>query len=530
MEQIILLVAILFIIFLSFALLISGVIMHAISLKSNRFIAVFKLDSKEKWVMKVSEDDLSSSLSLNFSTQKVSKNKFYKINDFLSLFDKKTASDIQKIIEENTYQKRYSLTGTLNPSKKEKLIRSLLFIKKLKKEKLFIRIYGKNDDNSFYISLSAYEEIKKRPQNYDILTDVSAILETNAKNSFQSIVFPLKFTNVSTTSESSQIDKFIKILNLDQTKWIKLKYGALIFLICKEVISSFSINIIKEKISNYNNSFEKALQFSPVIFVSSTYPNSLDNFNKIYHFSLNKLANLGHQSHFMVNIDNLDIEQQNFSIKIEDFNKKIKSASFINEFSHIKKLKSDGSSSSSSIVLGKVAGIDSDDLNLILNFDYYKSEFFHKINLFQYSSLDDKSKKILLHTTEYNLWKYNSEYNLDNVLFIIRPHAKYLDISLLNEILITNPKLNIGIYVNEITPKLIEFILRSKIKYFVIASNLTQNINEKTEKFIHLFNFVSNISKKNKPIIIWENLPKNINNEQIERLNINYNYNNQYTL
>lgn len=184
----------------------------------------------------------------------------------------------------------------------------------------------------------------------------------------------------------------------------------------------------------------------------------------------------------------------------------------------------------SSIVLGKVAGIDSDDLNLILNFDYYKSEFFHKINLFQYSSLDDKSKKILLHTTEYNLWKYNSEYNLDNVLFIIRPHAKYLDISLLNETLITNPKLNIGIYVNEITPKLIEFILRSKIKYFVIASNLTQNINEKTEKFIHLFNFVSNISKKNKPIIIWENLPKNINNEQIERLNINYNYNNQYTL
>ncbi|ENY70017.1 Hypothetical protein, perdicted transmembrane protein [Mycoplasmopsis bovigenitalium 51080] len=529
MEEIILLVAVLFILFLSFSLLISGIIMHVISLKSNRFIAVFKLDSKEKWVMKVSEDNLSSSLSLNFSTQKVSKNKFYKINDFLSLFDKKTASDIQKIIEENKFQKRYSLTGALNPSKKEKLIRSLLFIKKIKKDKLFIRIYGKNDDNSFYISLSAYEQIKKKSQNYDILTDANAILKTTAKNSFQSIVFPLKLTNVSPMSESSQIDKFIQILNLDQTKWIKLKYGALMFLIYKEAFSGFSINKIKEKISNYNNSFEKALQFSPVIFVTSTYPNSLENFNKIYHFSLNKLSNSNEQSHFIINVDNLDIEQQNFSIKIEDFNKKIKSSSFINEFSQIKKLKNDSLPSSSSIVLGKVAGIDSDDLNLVLNFDFYKSEFFHKINLFQYS-LDNKSKKILLHTTEYNLWKYNSEYNLDNVLFIIRPHAKYLDIALLNKVLITNPKLNIGIYVNEITPKLIEFILRSKIKYFVIASNLTQNINEETDKFIHLFNFVSNISKKNKPIIIWENLPKNINNEQIERLNINYNYNNQYTL
>lgn len=529
MEEIISLVVVLFILFLSFSLLISGSIMHIISLKSNRFIAVFKLDSNEKWVMKVSEDNLSSSLSLNFSTQKVSKNKFYKINDFLSLFDKKTASEIEKIIENNTFHKRYSLSGTLNLSKKEKLIRSLFFIKKLKKDKLFIRIYGKNEDNSFYISLKPYEERKKKSLSYDILTDVAPIIEANAKNSFHSIVFPLKLTNVSTTSDSSQIEKIIKILNLDQSKWIKLRYGALMFLIYKEKISSFSINKIKNKISNYNNSFEKALQFSPVIFLSSTYPNSLENFNKIYYFSLNKLSKPTQQSCFLINIDNLDIEQQNFSIKIEDFKNKIKSSSFINEFSHIKKLKNDSSSSSSSIVLGKVAGIDSDDLNLILNFDFYKSEFFHKINLFQYS-LDDKSKKILLHTTEYNLWKYNKEYDFDNVLFIIRPQAKYLDIDLLNDVLITNPKLNFGIYVNEITPKLIEFILRSKIKYFVIASNLTENINEKTEKFVHLFNFVSNISKKTKPIIIWENLPKNINKEQIERLNINYNYNNQYTL
>lgn len=75
MEQIILLVAILFIIFLSFALLISGVIMHMLLvINLTDLFSVFKLNSKRKMSnMKVSEDDLSSSLSLNFFSKRFSK-------------------------------------------------------------------------------------------------------------------------------------------------------------------------------------------------------------------------------------------------------------------------------------------------------------------------------------------------------------------------------------------------------------------------------------------------------------------------
>lgn len=495
---------------------------------NNNGFLLFKINTQDKWVVKIDSIKHLSISSFDSGSYAMIQNKFYKISYFLKHFSIDTANKIQNILNlDNNYAQIFQ--GNLNPDISKSIgLNNYLNFKKIP---VSLNISTKNN-NIVYLSLSWKINTQvENVQNKLKIININELIAFN--NNYIGVISLMPNLEHENNSINKVFYNISKTFNIDikNTKYI---FHDNVYYLIQNFNSKHKLKKFvnqKLKIVKYlnKNNFINPHVLNSILVSSKTIYSQKELID--FHW---KCKYLLHNSQ-KLKINFLDLQknsiQQNklndYKIQFNYFIDKIETNSFIRESSTINILNSNNKINRQ-IILGKIAGMEQIDIDSFNNISSLSIKYLQNLNQYLIDSTPN-NMPIMLHTTDYILYKNIENWKNKNILFIIKPQFNKFNFNLIKQILMNNNENNkIGLYITEINPKIKSFIEQGLINSFVISSKLSKNITKDTEIYLKLYDLMQTISQLKKYKVFWENLPDNIESYYLKKLNIKLTYKNNY--
>ncbi|MBU4690099.1 hypothetical protein KQ874_00045 [Mycoplasma sp. ES3157-GEN-MYC] len=506
---------------------------------SDEGLLIIKINTKQKWAMRLTPISLSSCLTFDTGADTMLPNKFYKINWFLSHFDSVTRVELENILQKMPDSKRYSVKGYLNHELTKNTINNLTlknFGIKIDEIPLRIKISG-DSDNNYYVSISwrILKEVDTKTALNLNICNIEQLIGLNQNNLISFALIP----NINLFQKGPSKLQWIKICNLLKIRASKTELihyeGVLYFVNAKT--NSHSFDRRAKKFNKVVASIVKDLKFNGLVDYAAVVASKKINNNKELENFIYKAKFLLHnqmntdrdKSYLSWNIDDSrDQELEEFKVKIKDYESKISTASFIKEVSQVLNV-SNNKKTSLQVIYGKMAGVNNDDINFYNKFLYYSMLYTFSANKYLIDA-SETGTSLLLHTTDLVLSENLDKLARAYTLFILHPHSNSFDLNIIDNILKKIPKktMKIGLYIEEITPKLLNYIETGTIHNFVISSSLSQKFATNIETYLKLLNLTKTTAQIENTRVLWENLPENTQQYHKDKLKIKYSYVNKY--
>ncbi|BBG40908.1 hypothetical protein MCAL106L_0478 [Mycoplasmopsis californica] len=532
---------ILFAIFLAFCLIFASFIALRHKKTAYHGMSIFKINVKEKWAIRVSPIKLSFYHSIDHGKHALSENKFYHIEEFLSYFDNNSASEIRNVLQSNVTNKRFRFLATLNRKHTNTSIQSFLnhlINLEVDNSPLNVRIIGKNSDDSFYITINWRNNFhdSKIFANKIECHDINEIIEFRKFKYLGVIAIKTRVKNIGKHVSDNEIKQVYEILNLNKNKWKYIHENEIIYLINPFIKNNLALKTIMKKLHKKVIEITPLLPFNDLvkkIVFSYTKPaNNQSDIEYIQTLAKYLLVNdditfgQKHSSHDHIgSLDKAKLDL--FKVKLVDFESKIHASSFIKNDAVVSELSQ--KPTNMSVALAKVAGINQDDINKFKFLHQYNLELDEALVKYHLDSIQT-DKELFIHTTDLCLFKNVDTFSKYSANYILHTYDNENDFDIIQKLLqiIETQKAKIGLYITDISTRLIQFLHSNKIDKFIISSKLASQITTNTDVFLQILHFSQFLRKNSNATILWENVPEKINSYYAKKLNIKYTYKNQY--
>ncbi|WP_260359872.1 MHO_4530 family protein [Mycoplasma sp. HS2188] len=501
---------------------------------NNRGFVIFKYHIKNRSLIRITSVQKNSGLSFDYGNDVILKNKFYKINTLYFHLSESVVSQINKILVEQQPDVNLTLNSLLKKSTqnnnhdKKKINSCIKLVRYGNSDEFIITIHWKK---------SELKPISRKQNNY--VANVQELLRDN-KTKLISFVAINPQRTVNEPQNNTIWDKLLKLFGIRSREVKFLFWEGILFLVFDSIKSPSKLKTIEKFILKRINKLSDNLEFNSLAktatLVSGLWPQDLKNLTDYlmqskYALLKSTKQNLIVNTFLTPNQNTIDTDKFNeFIVKNTDFEQKIDIGSFVKEYTPILDVSEKNSTENYSVSLAKIAGINFDDVDFLNQIDFIKNKYDLASLKYQIDT-SENTVNLLIITSDSVLLNDFEKFARPNTLFILRHQSfdfNFNDIEAILEQVAQYENINIGLYVDHINSKLKEYITQDKIKHYVISAKLTEKILNDTETFLKLVDFTKTIKNFDNVNIYWENLPKDIDHYYIEKLGIEYIYNNKY--
>lgn len=504
---------------------------------------IFRIHPDKKWVMRLTDINLSTILSFDLGAKTLAKNKFYSIDKFLDYFSNESKIKISDILENGDHKRKYKLTAHLNVATPNKIFWNHFFKNssiKYQNVPLRIRISNRLKDDTHILQIYSRLPISREFTNIKQLQQLKFqdIVKKFSDQKFISIIISPHFNYIKQGLDNVKLSYLLNLLRLNPKNWTICIHEDLIYIFCTKKLSNFKFKMLENKLAHRILRNRKNCFFNPLIkdaaLISSqplNSPSEWENYTNMCVYSVSGLAKhivintLFYRSHHQINKADFD----NFKVKFIDFKNKIQTSSFIKETAPIKDIKID-QNTENSVLLSKLLGFTNSDIEQFKKIENYNLIYTQAINKFEIDTIQDKNH-YLIHTTENALLKSYDTFLRPNTTYIIHANNSEFDLnslSLIDDRFKQIKNSYLGLYIEKISDDLTLFVQSNQIKTFIISGKLSEKLSTNSQEYVKFVNLIDIINRIPKSTVIWENLPDNLDSDVIESLNINFSYKNKY--
>lgn len=504
----------------------------------NSGLIVVNIDWKNKKIIRETNNFLSKNLPWDIGKNKLKKNIFTNVENFLNVINEKHKENIVKYFNnptKNRYNINFNFVESLEILKNLKKINSDF---NLKNFSLLLKIY-KISDNNFWCTIHYHNNILNN-KNYELnkLEDIKDLKNLNSRF-FSSLVVNINenILDIENNYELNQIYfNILSFLKISSRKVILTKYENILLIIFNRntllSLKETSRKLIK-KLNHLNSKFifNEYIESVSIIEENKFFNNNdVNNFiSKICFLNANLSNSLTNKNYFYWGINDYEFKKEfdEFNIKIDEFEKRNKNEDFISEIIPINIInKSNKHISNLKLLKIHLNSFNKNDFNFFKNVPYLKNRYEYSWVKYLLQNIN-KNDVTLIKSSNLDFSKFEFD-NTSNLTFLIANVEKDFNIKKIYKIIneLSKNEIGIGLYLNEISNRMINFIKTTKLfNLIMIGNNLSKNLTSNSETYLRLLNLRNGISKNIE--IIYENLPNNIDPYIIEKLDIKYTVNNK---
>ncbi|UUD34736.1 hypothetical protein NPA07_02840 [Mycoplasmopsis caviae] len=497
-------------------------------------LAIFKLDFNQRKIIRLSQKNISGSLNFDSKKQGLSPNQYVDFDTFLSYFDDESKNNLIEYLSNNSgNDRRFNIYCKMSSKgfKNHQDFSGLKLLNiKMTNEKILLKFFP-IANNEYYITIhwnakprrnasSVFQFVKKPEELFNALNKGKYIL------AYALGINEFLYNNIINKSDIEDILKIFKLNNMFGYYYVKNGLILLIF----EANSKFSLNyytkkahkrlkfIHERKIINpffnsfsfiSSNSFKDINDVDELVTKAKYLIQHLNNKRKFEKYSTWLIDDLTHDKHY-----------QEFKTLMLDYEKKNELQQYIKESIPIILYK-DNRESKVSILKNRIVGYSDQDAEFFNNVSWNRLIYTSRWNKYLMENCEE-DENIILITNEYDLVNLNN-YNRPKTTLLIKSLQNGFNYSLINNAFNNlNEGVNLGLYIEKINDRLINYVNIGNIKVFVISEKICKDIEKDQILYIKLLNFVKTISTIKNHVIIYQNLPSDLDQLMVEKLNVQY--------
>ncbi|WP_406616030.1 MHO_4530 family protein [Mycoplasmopsis hyopharyngis] len=500
--------------------------------RNNSGLVTFHIDWKNKKIVKETENYLSKNLPWDQGKNLFKHNVYRHVDDFL----KTIAEEYRKrIIEyfENPNNDRFNISFKFDKS---------IEWKKINKKNnenfdvsncaFLLKVY-KNKDDTFYCTIH-YHYNKSENRKYDI-NKLQKPLDIKNLSSKYFLAYCINFKPDMSVKKDFEInDIFMDVyalLGIDYKKTFTLLTDNIMFIIygfnsyfslkykAKNLLTKMRQNIKKLPL-NYNvESFSllewnKALNEKDIQLIIS----------KAKFLLFNNMQNLNNNKYYYWGLDDYSLQNEfnEFTLNIDNFEKRNDIQDYVLEYIPINIIEDNTQSNTKLKLLDlHINGISKNTFDFFKKISFYKYKY--ESNWVKYliqNSKKDEVALIKINDLKIDFLRSNSKKNLYFLVNYPDENYNFNNIfDMTNELL--KIKNGLGLYVNNITNELINFVKSVEvINLIVISSNIVKNLQTNSSTYLKLLNLKKSLPEESK--IIYEMSNNKIDEYIAKKLEIKY--------
>lgn len=509
------------------------------SFNTNGLI-IFKIDPSRKSVMRISSQSLSGSLNFDDPVYGMELNSIVNLDDFIKYFDDKK----QKIVHNYLLSKDF--TQSLNVYTKltsNNFLQSELYLnfKKLridiKNKEFLVKFYPSQKERKYYCTIHWNTSPRSQyTSNFSKIKESSDLLKL-PYNYYLSYAFTIDDYFYNKNLNSNETNQIIKAFKLSKYQGsIYYKHGILQLIVGTNFYGHY-LKLLKRAIKTveYQNKYRHANPFfNNVALISFTKLEKekdielLNNKAKFLLYNLDNNNTSKNYNFWFYNDNKFSAEFNDFIDKLTYFESKNLAQDFIKETYYVKKYSNDANTNIK-VLKCRVSGFSNEEINFFKNIGWFKLNYTSIWN--QYLLQNEKSTdRVLIPTNEAD-FKHLVNYTRPNTTLVLVPSQTDYNYNFITNGLNTlwRPKINegisIGLYIDDLNERIFNLIQLEGISTYIISKSICKYIVENNEIFLKLQVLIQKIHKDENTLVIFENLPKNIEDIIVKKLNIKYYYN-----
>ncbi|WP_406616847.1 MHO_4530 family protein [Mycoplasmopsis adleri] len=509
------------------------------SFNTNGLI-IFKIDPSRKSVMRISSQSLSGSLNFDDPVYGMELNSIVNLDDFIKYFDDKK----QKIVHNYLLSKDF--TQSLNVYTKltsNNFLQSELYLnfKKLridiKNKEFLVKFYPSQKERKYYCTIHWNTSPRSQyTSNFSKIKESSDLLKL-PYNYYLSYAFTIDDYFYNKNLNSNETNQIIKAFKLSKYQGsIYYKHGILQLIVGTNFYGHY-LKLLKRAIKTveYQNKYRHANPFfnnvALISFTKLEKEKDIELLNNKAKFLLYNLENNNTSKNYnfwFYNDNKFSAEFNDFIDKLTYFESKNLAQDFIKETYYVKKYSNDANTNIK-VLKCRVSGFSNEEMNFFKNIGWFKLNYTSIWN--QYLLQNEKSTdRVLIPTNEAD-FKHLVNYTRPNTTLVLVPSQTDYNYNFITNGLNTlwRPKINegisIGLYIDDLNERIFNLIQLEGISTYIISKSICKYIVENNEIFLKLQVLIQKIHKDENTLVIFENLPKNIEDIIVKKLNIKYYYN-----